>query len=153
MVDDRPRRVRRAPVIVAIAALVVLADQASKTWALNSLEAGPRHVIGPLQFKLSFNSGAAFGLGKGFGPFLLAAGVGVVLYLVRYSRHLTGLLPNVALALVLAGATGNLVDRLIRGHGGAVVDFIDLGWWPTFNVADSAIVCGAVLLVLVSGRE
>ena len=86
-------------------------------------------------------------------PLLVAAGVALLVVLAGFSRSLTGRLPTVALGLVLGGAAGNLVDRLFRGHDGAVVDFIDLQWWPVFNVADMAIVCGAVLLVLTSGRE
>jgi len=58
----------------------------------------------------------------------------------------------VALGLLAGGAAGNLVDRLLRDHGGAVVDFIDLQWWPVFNLADAAITCGAVALVLASRR-
>jgi signal peptidase II len=54
----------------------------------------------------------------------------------------------VGLGLLVGGAVGNLADRLVGGHGGAVVDFIDLQWWPAFNVADAAITCGAVLLVV-----
>ncbi|HEX7167995.1 MAG TPA: signal peptidase II, partial [Acidimicrobiales bacterium] len=57
------------------------------------------------------------------------------------------------LGLVLGGAVGNLADRLFRDHGGAVVDFVDLQWWPVFNVADIAISVGAVLLVVVGWRE
>jgi signal peptidase II len=59
----------------------------------------------------------------------------------------------IALGLVLGGALGNLADRLIRGHGGAVIDFIDFQWWPVFNVADMAITIGAVLLVIAGFRE
>jgi signal peptidase II len=149
----RLRRGRRALTIAVVAGAVVAVDQLTKTWALSALAGGPRHVLWTLQLNLSFNSGAAFGLGRGMAPLLLAAGVGVLLFLARYSRHLTGTLPTVALALVVGGAAGNLVDRLVRGHGGSVIDFIDFQWWPIFNVADMAIVVGASLLVLTAGRE
>lgn len=149
----RLRRGRRALIVAGVAATVVAADQLTKTWALGALDEGPRHLVWTLQLNLSFNSGAAFGLGKGMAPLLLAGGVLVLLFLARYSRHLTGTLPTVALALIVGGAAGNLSDRLFRGHGGSVVDFIDLQWWPIFNLADVAIVSGATLLILTSGRE
>lgn len=149
----RLRRGRRALIVAGVAATVVAADQLTKTWALGALDEGPRHLVWTLQLNLSFNSGAAFGLGKGMAPLLLAGGVLVLLFLARYSRHLTGTLPTVALALIVGGAAGNLSDRLLRGHGGSVVDFIDLQWWPIFNLADVAIVSGATLLILTSGRE
>lgn len=144
---------RRSLLILTIAAAVVAVDQATKTWALNALADGPRHVLGTLQLNLSFNPGAAFGVGKGLGPWILVGGILVMLYLARYSRHMTGWVPTLAIGLVLGGAAGNLVDRLFRGHGGAVVDFIDLQWWPIFNVADMAISIGAVLLIISASRE
>ena len=61
--------------------------------------------------------------------------------------------PMLTVGLLLGGATGNVVDRVFRGHGGAVVDFIDLQWWPVFNVADTCVVTGALLFVLVSSRK
>jgi signal peptidase II len=70
-----------------------------------------------------------------------------------FARRVTSATLAVALGLVLGGAVGNLADRLVRGNGGAVIDFIDFQWWPVFNLADVAISCGAVLLVLRSLRE
>ena len=132
---------------------VVALDQATKTWALRALADGPVHVVWTLRLNLSFNSGAAFGLGKGLAPFLVAAGVVTVVVLVGLGRTTgtTGA-ASVALGLVVGGAVGNLADRLFRDHRGAVVDFIDLQWWPVFNVADAAITCGALLLVLAGSR-
>jgi len=144
---------RRPLVLAAVAGVVVALDQASKSWALEALADGPIDLVWTLRLSLSYNRGAAFGLGQGMAPLLIAAGVALLVVLAGFSRSLAGRLPTIALGLVLGGATGNLVDRLIRGHDGAVVDFIDLQWWPIFNVADMAIVCGAVLLVLTSGRE
>jgi signal peptidase II len=86
------------------------------------------------------------------GPLIGIFAVVVVVLLVRFGRTVVSPVGTVALGLVLGGAVGNLVDRLLRdGSGflhGAVVDFIDLHWWPIFNVADSAIVVGGLLLVL-----
>lgn len=144
---------RRPLVLAAVAGVVVALDQATKTWALEALADGPIGLVWTLRLNLSYNRGAAFGLGKGLAPLLVAGGVALLVVLAGFSRGLTGRLPTFALGLVLGGAAGNLVDRLFRGHDGAVVDFIDLQWWPVFNVADMAIVCGAILLVLTSGRD
>ena len=136
------------------AAFVVAVDQVTKSWALRVLDDGPVDVVWTLRLNLSFNSGAAFGLGKGLAPFFVAAGVVMVVVLVAVGRA-AGTTPPaaVALGLVLGGAVGNLADRLLRDHGGAVVDFIDLQWWPVFNVADAAITCGALALVLTGARR
>lgn len=105
-----------------------------------------------LWLRLAFNSGAAFSMGPGLTPFLTIAGVGLVGMLVVMTRDVTKKSAAVALGFLLGGAIGNLSDRLFRDHGGAVVDFVDFGWWPVFNVADTALVCGAALLVLTSLR-
>lgn len=143
---------RRLALGAATAGAVVVADQVAKTWALRALDDGPHHVVWTLRFNLSFNSGAAFGIGRGLAPILVVVGVGLVVALVGAGRSAsTG--PAVAsLGLVVGGAVGNLADRVLRDHGGAVVDFIDLQWWPVFNLADMAITCGAVLLVLTASR-
>lgn len=131
--------------------MVVVLDQLTKTWALRSLQAGPRHLVWTLRFNLSFNSGAAFGLGQGLAPLLVIVGVVLVILLVGVGRFVGTTTPAVlGLGLVLGGAVGNLVDRLVRDNGGAVVDFIDFRWWPAFNLADAAITCGAATLVLVA---
>ena len=132
-----------------VTAAVVAVDQVTKTWALRALDDGPIEVVWTLRLDLSFNSGAAFGLGRGLAPLFVAVGVVLVVVLLTAARSSgTTAAGTVALGLVLGGALGNLGDRLFRDHGGAVVDFIDLQWWPVFNVADAAITCGALLLVL-----
>lgn len=132
---------------------VVVADQITKHWALNALADGHTiDIVGSLRFNLAFNTGMAFAKGQGIGPVIAIAGVLVVAYL------LVGLRRNTApgalfVGLVAGGATGNIIDRLFRGDAwlhGAVVDFIDLQWWPIFNIADAAIVVGAVCLVVAS---
>ena len=145
---------RRLALGGAVAALVVVLDQVTKTWALDALAEGPRHVVWTLQLNLSFNSGAAFGLGQGLAPVLVAVAVVLLVVLLVMGRAAGTTVPAlVAFGLVIGGAAGNLADRLFRGHEGAVVDFIDLQWWPIFNVADAAISCGAVLLVLTSSLD
>jgi signal peptidase II len=130
---------------------VVAVDQLTKSWALRRLADAPLDVFWTLRFNLSFNSGVAFGIGRGSAGVLILVAVVVVVLIVGLGRTgITTGLQAVSAGLVLGGAAGNLVDRLVRHHGGAVIDFIDLQWWPVFNVADAAITCGAVLLVLSS---
>ena len=97
----------------------------------------------------------AFSQGKGLGPLIAIVGVVVVAFLLVGLRRNT---PSgaVFVGLVAGGAAGNIVDRAFRGDAwlrGAVVDFIDLQWWPIFNIADAAICVGGVLLVLSSLRQ
>ena len=140
--------------VLLVAAVAVALDQASKTWALEALaDREPLHVLGSLQLALSFNSGVAFSLGRGSGLAVVPVALAVVLVVLYASRHLGGRLAATAVGLVVGGAAGNLIDRLVRGHGGAVVDFIDLQWWPVFNVADACIVVGGALLALTSLRR
>lgn len=136
-----------------IAVAIVVADQATKHWALNALGDGRTiDVVGSLRFNLAFNTGMAFAKGQGIGPIIAVVGVIVVAYLFVGLRRDTK--PGAVLVgMVAGGAAGNIVDRLFRGDAwlrGAVVDFIDLQWWPIFNIADAAIVLGAGALVIAS---
>ncbi len=148
---------RRLGLVAVVAAVVVVLDQLTKWWAQRTLADGAIDLVGPLRLNLLYNTGAAFsmGSGKGLGPWiaLLAIVVVVGLSLGYTSRFPLG---AVAAGLVTGGAIGNLLDRAFRGDQGflhgAVVDFIDLQWWPVFNVADAAIVVGAILLVIASFR-
>ena len=140
--------------VAAVGAVTVAVDQATKTWALESLAGRqPLHVVGSLQLALSFNSGMAFSLGRGSGLTIVPIAVVVVLVVVYAARNLTGRVAAASVGLVVGGAVGNLVDRLVRDHDGAVVDFVDLQWWPVFNVADACIVVGGALLALTSLRR
>lgn len=148
---------RRFDIIAVVAVVVVVLDQATKTWALRALQDAPIDVIGSLRFNLAYNTGASFsiGSGKGIGPWVavLALVVVIGLALGATSRIRAG---AVASGLIIGGVLGNLLDRAFRGDDGflhgAVVDFIDLQWWPVFNIADSGIVVGAIVLILVSLR-
>ena len=149
----RPGRLSWA-LALAVAVAATAVDQASKTWALERLSGrDPIHVLGSLQLALSFNSGVAFSLGQGSGLAVVPVALAVVLVVVYVARSLSGRLAATSVGLVVGGAVGNLVDRLVRSHDGAVVDFIDLQWWPVFNVADAAIVVGGILLTLASWRR
>ena len=136
----------------AVAAVVVAVDQATKTWAVHALADGPIHIWWRLRLVLALNSGAAFSLGTGVTPFVIAGVVAMLAVLLFLSRSVATRPAALALGLVLGGALGNLTDRLVRHNHRSVIDFVDFRPWPTFNVADAAVVCGAVLLVL-TGAE
>jgi signal peptidase II len=137
-------------VVVGGALAVVALDQLTKAWAMHNLADGPVDVVGPVRFALTRNTAGAFGLGGALVPFLAVGALVLVVALVTRADVIAR--PGLALAagLVLGGALGNLVDRLARSPGllrGAVVDFVDLRWWPVFNLADAAITCGCLLLL------
>lgn len=110
---------------------------------------------GQLLIRVSRNPGAAFSFAEGATVLFTVVALTVIVVIVRIARRLHSSAWAVSLGLLLGGATGNLVDRILRAPGvgrGAVVDFIDFQVWPSFNVADSAIVTGGVLAVLLSLR-
>jgi signal peptidase II len=130
----------------AIAAVVVALDQVTKLIVVSSVAEGDHVPLLGKWLVISHitNSGAAFGTLRGFGGVLAMialAGVGIFA-VVLWRRPST--IVGIAAGLVAGGAMGNLVDRMVRG---TVVDFIDFRFWPAFNVADSAITVGAILLV------
>ena len=138
---------------LAVAVGLIVVDQLTKWWALNTLNDETIDVVWTLRFNLTFNSGAAFGKGTGLGPYIGFLAIFVVVGIVIGSRKTaTNVLSSLAIGLVLGGAVGNLLDRLFRHSNGflhgRVVDFIDLQWWPVFNVADMGLTIGGVLLVL-----
>lgn len=141
--------------LAVVAVLGLAVDVATKVWVVAELEGQRQLDLGQLIIRVSRNSGAAFSFAQDktwFFTVFAAIVIGVVLWQARRVRD-----PGWALALglLLAGAAGNLVDRLFRSPGpgrGAVVDFLDLQFWPSFNVADSCIVCGGILAVILSYR-
>jgi len=151
------RRARRIALTAVVATVVVALDQLTKTLALNALADGPIDLFWTLRLNLSFNRGVAFSMGTGLTPLITIAVIVLVGGLLVFARHSSSGLLAAALGLLLGGAIGNLCDRLFRGHDGAVIDFIDLQWWPVFNVADIGVSVGAVLMIVASivdeGRE
>jgi len=133
------------------ALLVVSADQLSKLWIKSNLTLGESlPETGFFRLTHVHNTGAAFGLFQDQSTILTIAaiiGIAVLLFLVlfMYRRfHFLNTMPgNLSLGLILGGTVGNLIDRLSSGY---VTDFIDIGFWPAFNLADSAVVVGAILL-------
>jgi signal peptidase II len=137
--------------LVALGLIVVGLDQLTKFLVVSSLHEGEsRQVFGDvLRLTHIRNSGAAFGTLRGFsGLIALGALVGVVLFVAMVVKE-PGLWTGLGATLVAAGASGNLVDRLFRGPigRGSVVDFVDFRFWPAFNVADSAITIGALVII------
>lgn len=131
---------------LGVAAVVVTSDQVTKSLAVANLR-HPVHLLGPLGLALTYNTGSAFSLFTGATVELAVVASLIALALVAMARRVRRTSTAVVLGMVLGGALGNLADRVFRGHGGAVVDFITLSHWPTFNLADTAITVGVVLLV------
>jgi signal peptidase II len=149
------RRIMRLGLVVA--AVWFALDQVTKAWALEALDDGHIiDVVGSLRFRLTFNTGMSFGQGKGWGPVLSVVALVVVVVLLVSLRRQGSKVSALGVGLIVAGALGNVTDRVFRSDDGflrgGVVDFIDLQWWPVFNVADIGITVGAVLLVLASLR-
>jgi signal peptidase II len=147
---------RRTWWVVASVASIVAIDQLTKAWAVSNLADGPKHVIGDtVELSLTRNGGSAFSRFQGMTPILAVGAVIVTIVLVRVLQGVTDRVLVVGLSLVLGGALGNLSDRFLRAPGflrGHVVDFVAVGWWPVFNVADSCVTIGAILLILRSLR-
>jgi signal peptidase II len=139
---------------VVVAAAVVVVDQLTKRWALHALAHRDIDLVWTLRLNLTFNSGMAFGRGKGLGPVIGVLALVVIVAMLVSLRRSGSRLAAVGVGLVIGGALGNVLDRLFRGDGGflqgAVVDFIDVQWWPVWNVADMGVVIGGILLVVVS---
>ncbi len=137
-----------------VAALWLLLDQLTKAWAVNALADRDIDLFWTLRFKLTFNEGAVFGLGSSLAPVITVLVVVVSILIVVGTWRNESRFVSVVAGLVLGGALGNLGDRAFRGgegfFSGKVVDFIDLQWWPIFNVADSGITTGVLLFVLFS---
>ncbi|MGH2786226.1 MAG: signal peptidase II [Actinomycetota bacterium] len=144
-------------VLTSTAAVALAADQATKAVALAALEDGRTTPVidGVLHWTLQRNPGAAFGIFQRAPVLFTVLAIAIVVFIVAIAPRTRDILNAVALGLVLGGALGNLTDRLFRPPGpfrGRVIDFIDFRVWPTFNVADIAVVVGAGLLAIASFR-
>ncbi|WP_037668840.1 signal peptidase II [Streptomyces griseus] len=153
----RPRGRRRVAVLFAVAAFAYALDLVSKLIVVAKLEHhAPIEIIGDwLKFEAIRNAGAAFGFGEAFTVIFTVIAASVIVVIARLARKLYSLPWAIALGLLLGGALGNLTDRIFRSPGvfeGAVVDFIAPKHFAVFNLADSAIVCGGILIVLLSFR-
>jgi signal peptidase II len=160
---ELPTRAKRVVLFALTAVLVLVLDVVSKAFVVAKLPQSHRPVRilgGAIYLNQTRNSGAAFSLGTGFTVILTAVAVAVVVVIVRTASRMRSTGWALALGLVLGGALGNLSDRIFREPGfgrGHVVDWISVfgpldARWPIFNIADSAIVCGAVLAALLALR-
>jgi signal peptidase II len=145
--------------LLGTAAAVLAVDQLTKWWAVETLDTRTIDLVWTLRLHLTINYGSAFSVAPGRGAVISVLALVVVAILLRSGRYATKPAMAVAIGLVSGGALGNLIDRAFRAGdgllGGGVVDFIDLQWWPVFNVADMAVTTGGVILVLgslVAGR-
>ena len=154
--DVDPESVRSLPAIVALTAVVVVLDQLTKWWALEALTQPSRIVdlVWTLRLRVIYNTGTAFSLTSDSGPIVSVIALAVVAFLLWSGRSQRSPWVLAAYGLVVGGTLGNLVDRLFRDGndgflGGAVVDFVDLQWFPVFNLADAALTIGIALLLVV----
>lgn len=139
-----------APFVVAAA--VVAVDGATKIWARHTLADAPRHVVGPVWLRVSTNRGFSFSLGSNWpavaGTLTLVA-LGVVTVLALFAQRGA---PSIGFGLLIGGGIGNVVDRF-SSTPHAVTDFIAVGSFPDFNVADAAITCGLAILFVLALRQ
>lgn len=149
---DPPPQRRRLRLLLSVAAVVLILDVVTKVLAVKLLTPQqPVSIIGDtVTWTLVRNSGAAFSMGTSYTWVLTLVATGVVIGIIWMGRRLVSPWWALGLGMILGGALGNLVDRFFRSPGplrGHVVDFFSIGWWPVFNVADPAVVGGAILLV------
>jgi signal peptidase II len=151
---------RRWALIASVATVVVVVDLVTKGLAVDRLAGeAPLELVWTARLRYVENRGSAFSLveGGGWGPLLSLAALAVVGLLLWQSRGVASRAASMGVGLVLGGAVGNLIDRVARADAGflsgPVIDFVDLQWWPVFNVADSAVVVGAIMLVVFGFRD
>lgn len=149
---DRESAAQGYMVAVVTAVVVVVADALTKRWASLTFTAEPVDILGSfLQFRYVENSGAAFSMFQGAGPVFGVAAVAAIALILWFLRHPRSRWETFGLGLVMGGAAGNLVDRIARGPGlldGAVIDWINLWFIPTFNLADASITVAVVVLLI-----
>ena len=148
-----PRHIARWAVPAALAAAILLLDQLSKLWVLANLGPIPMTKFVPLigntvRIAYTQNTGVSFSMFQGQSDLLIFVALAITagaiyFYATQLPNHLT--VVQLILGLIVGGAVGNVIDRIRLGF---VVDFIQVGWFPVFNFADSAVFIGAVLLIL-----
>lgn len=133
--------------VVAWVVGVIALDSASKWWARHQVRDSGRHVLGPLWLRVTYNRGVSFSFSPA-GPVFTSLAILIIVGVIAYVglRAAPGL-PTVGLGLLLGGGVANEIDRLLStSHG--VTDFISVGWFPVFNLADAAITVGFVVLLV-----
>ena len=134
--------------------MVIVVDQLTKIWAVAALEDGPFDLPWTFQFRLIRNYNSSFSFRFGSGWFVSLIALVVVLFLFRSLRTAQTNWSALGVGFVGGGAVGNVIDRVLRAEDGwfdgGVVDYVDPGWFPVFNVADAGITVGAIVLVVAS---
>ncbi|MFI5504129.1 signal peptidase II [Corynebacterium kutscheri] len=157
VVTDRSINKSFVGIMAAIIVIVAALDQLVKALMLNILADEPIYLIGHwFRLRLLFNPGAAFSLGENSTWLFTTIQIGFVLAVIVYARKVTDMWSAVALALIAGGALGNLIDRLFRQPGfffGHVVDYISVGSFAVFNIADAAITCGVIVFIIAIVKE
>jgi signal peptidase II len=148
---------RRVGVLAGVALLILAVDIVTKITVVATLsDRTPIRLLGGfLHLRVDRNPGAAFSFGTGLTVLYSLIAISVIVVILRTARRIRSVGWAITLGLLLGGATGNLLDRIFRAPGlfrGWVVDWIQIPHWPVFNLADSAIVCGGILAVLLSAR-
>lgn len=145
-----PRQGEALPTILGIAVIIFALDQATKFLVVQHIPLYESWSLFPglaRLFKFTFitNTGAAFGMFPQLGGVFMVVAIMVIAAIVIFYHHLptANVWVRVSLGMQLGGALGNLVDRIMRGY---VVDFVDIGFWPIFNLADLSIVLGVTIL-------
>ncbi|MCF3941389.1 signal peptidase II [Gordonia tangerina] len=146
--SPKPARRRRRILLVAVTSVLAAIAVAIDPIARTTLADNPVD-LGPVQLRLAYNTGVAFSLGDRLPAGLLltltiAITLGLATYAWRNAPHQPKL-HTISFAAIIAGATANVIDRLIDGK---VTDYLHTGWWPTFNLADTYITCGTTLLII-----
>jgi signal peptidase II len=143
---------RRVTLVAVAVSVIVAADQATKSIAVARWSDVPQQIIGhDVELFVTRNSGSAFSRFQNLTPLLAVGAMVVAVVLARAARKESDRITLYALVLLLGGALGNLADRFFRAPSflhGSVVDFVKVGSWPVFNVADSCVTIGAVLLIV-----
>jgi signal peptidase II len=151
---------RRTSALIILGAAIasVIVDQITKSIAQSALADGPVRLVFGARLVLTYNSGAAFSVGAGRSAVFTVIASATISALTLYAfwvRHRPA--QAIAFGLIIGGAAGNLADRLVRGNGGGVIDFVEIAhWWPVFNWADTSLFCGVGLLLVLSfldGRD
>lgn len=141
---------RSRVLLVSAAAAVFVVDIASKIVASATLDGGPVELPGPVDLRLAYNPGMAFSMGDNAPGWLMLALTGAVAAAIAVAAWRGTFASALAAGVVVGGAVANVVDR---AQAGTVVDMLYTGWWPTFNLADVAIVCGGLALVVTEWRK
>ena len=130
------------------AGVVLILDRLSKWWIMNNMNIGDFWTLinGFIDIRYIHNKGAAFGIMQGRSLLFMLMAVLVIIGAVYFNqKYSPPRMAQYALGLIIGGALGNVIDRFLFG---SVIDFISVGWFPVFNLADSGIVCGGILFVL-----